>query len=816
MKHVLRRCLPIATLALFLGTATAQDKRVIVLAFDGADHGLTQEFMDQGHLPNLKALAESGSYSRLETTNPAESAVSWSSFGRGLNPGNTNLHGFVSRKPGSYFPELRFMMPGTELFSKAYASDFAEFAKGYSDALAEYGGELEVHEATYAQLVENYELLAEQHREYANSAAEFKAAFEAWKESPTKPTWWLPVAGFAGGLVIGLMFAAVLKAGGVIALVLGFVLGGIGAFIASNFGGSNADNIPTAPPDRVPTLLQVVEGKPLWHRLDDASVRGKGFLLPMSTPIEPLEHGKLLGGLGVPDIGGSTGTYFIFSTVKEDFSSGDERGTRSAGKVLRLKEDGSGGYSAMLRGPKDVDRQQRVKDRIAELAATPGEELDALEAEDAAGYTAELELTVKRSGDDAVTVEVDGQSATVATGEWSPLLPVTFPIPYFPVGALVRFRVLDAGDDIRLFFTPLGYDPKRVPPHMKIEQPPGFAKDIADAVGMFDTTGWACITNPLKDMEIGEDVFLEHIAKLTEERSKAVYHELGKDDWDFFFAMFGETDRVQHLMYRLIDEDSPMYERELAAKYSSAVLDAYKDMDAIVGKVVNDHVDENTQLFVISDHGFTSFRRQMSINAWLLEEGYLKPRIGSQDPAKLAQTLPSSQQDFLLYMDPAKSRAFSLGLGKIYINRAGREQRGIVRDADYDELCEEIKQKLLALRDPQNGARVIDSVLRHDEVYTGEYADDDADLYIGFAEYYRVSWSTTSGGFSAAVIEDNDSKWSGGHASNDPDVVPGILFSSTKLTPNQKPAIIDMAPTILSVFGAPTGGMDGVPLEFAR
>ena len=607
------------------------------------------------------------------------------------------------------------------------------------------------------------------------------------------------------------------------ALIIGLILAGAGA--AAGYASKDSDGGETEtmeqPPQRVPTLQQMVEGKPLWTRLDESKVRTKGFLLPMSAPIAPLEHGKILGGLGVPDIGGSTGTYYIYSTADDDFSGGkDVRDTRSAGYVHRLVDNG-GKYTATLSGPTDKERQRIVEAEIAALEAVENadeatlSQLAALKEENEAGFDTSLEMQVSRSGDQ-ITVEVDGQTATVAVGAWSDLIPVRFQVTHFPVQALVRFRVLDAGDDIRLFFTPLGYDPRALPEHMQIEYPAGFAKEIADGAGMFDTTGWACITNPLKDLEVGEDVFLEHMSKLTEERSRAVYHELGKDDWDFFFAMFGETDRVQHLMYRLIDEESPMYDADLAAKYGSAVLDAYKDMDEIVGKVMNDHVDDNTQLFVISDHGFTSFRRQFSINAWLMKEGYLVPRVGSGDPKRLAKTLPASRSDFLMYMDPGRSRAFAIGLGKIYINKAGREQRGIVQEGDYDALCQEITDKLLAYRDPENGAQVIDKVWRHDEVYSGEYADDDADLYIGFAEFYRVSWSTTTGGFSAEILEDNDSKWSGGHASNNPDVVPGILFSSAQLGDGQRPAIIDMAPTILSLFGAPAEGMDGVVLDFVE
>ena len=133
---------------------------------------------------------------------------------------------------------------------------------------------------------------------------------------------------------------------------------------------------------------------------------------------------------------------------------------------------------------------------------------------------------------------------------------------------------------------------------------------------------------------------------------------------------------------------------------------------------------------------------------------------------------------------------------------------------EYEALCVEMTEKLLALRDPKTGAQVVSKVWRHNELYSGPYAETDADLYLGFAEYYRVSWSTTLGGFSAEVIEDNDIKWSGDHASNDPDVVPGVLFTNRPIGEGQRPSIIDLAPTILQLYGAPTDDLDGKALKF--
>src|SRR5262245_18901916 len=58
-------------------------QRVFVMGFDGMDPTLARKFMDEGKLPNLKQLAEEGTFATLSTTQPSESPTAWSSFATG-------------------------------------------------------------------------------------------------------------------------------------------------------------------------------------------------------------------------------------------------------------------------------------------------------------------------------------------------------------------------------------------------------------------------------------------------------------------------------------------------------------------------------------------------------------------------------------------------------------------------------------------------------------------------------------------------------------------------------------------------------------
>src|SRR6187200_1520456 len=81
-------------------------QRVFVLGFDGMDPTLARKFMAEGKLPNLKKLSETGTFAKLETTQPSESPVAWSSFATGVNPGKHNIYDFLVRDFQTYMPDL--------------------------------------------------------------------------------------------------------------------------------------------------------------------------------------------------------------------------------------------------------------------------------------------------------------------------------------------------------------------------------------------------------------------------------------------------------------------------------------------------------------------------------------------------------------------------------------------------------------------------------------------------------------------------------------------------------------------------------------
>jgi predicted AlkP superfamily phosphohydrolase/phosphomutase len=217
-----------------------------------------------------------------------------------------------------------------------------------------------------------------------------------------------------------------------------------------------------------------------------------------------------------------------------------------------------------------------------------------------------------------------------------------------------------------------------------------------------------------------------------------------------------------------------------------------------------EQLDENSLLMVISDHGFQSFARCVNLNAWLHRNGYLTLKEGKTESA-----------DWFEDVDWSRTRAYTMGLNGLYLNVKGREREGIVAaGAEAEALKEELSQKLKGLQDPVSGEVGITGVFDCEGIYAGPYVDNAPDLLVGYGKGFRASWDSVTGRVTGTIFEDNTKAWSGDHCV-DPRLVPGVLFSNKRIAV-EKPAIVDLAPTILKLFGLSLPShLDGKPWTIA-
>jgi predicted AlkP superfamily phosphohydrolase/phosphomutase len=237
--------------------------------------------------------------------------------------------------------------------------------------------------------------------------------------------------------------------------------------------------------------------------------------------------------------------------------------------------------------------------------------------------------------------------------------------------------------------------------------------------------------------------------------------------------------------------------------HRDAIREIYQKNDALVGEVIA-RLRAGDLLMVLSDHGFTSFRRGVNLNAWLHREGYLTLLEGVDGSAK-----------WLRDVDWSKTRAYSLGLAGMFLNLKGREQSGVVSPgAEAGALKAELAARLTGLLDPDSGDIAVREAFDPAKLYAGPYLQNAPDLLIGYNAGYRISWDAATGIVAGPVFQDNVKAWSGDHCV-DPRLVPGVFFC-TRPVGTDDPALIDIAPTALRLFGIePPAYMDGQPFAVA-
>jgi predicted AlkP superfamily phosphohydrolase/phosphomutase len=357
-------------------------------------------------------------------------------------------------------------------------------------------------------------------------------------------------------------------------------------------------------------------------------------------------------------------------------------------------------------------------------------------------------------------LHIQGQTFALPPGEYTPWIRLTFP----SARGIVRFLLMRAEPDFSLYATPVQIDPEA--PALPISHPRYYALYLAKLLGTFSTLGMAEDTWGFNEGAIGQAEFLKQAALIQAEREAMLFSALDRTRRGVVACVFDTSDRVQHMCYR-----------------DAAVIEAmYRDMDRILGRTLS-YVDASTAIFVLSDHGFTSFRRGVNLNTWLMREGYL--------------ALNGESGDYFEGIDWSRTRAYTFGLGGLYLNLKGREAQGIVEPSDEAALRHEIAIKLTGLLD--GDALAIVQAYESAEIYKGPYIGAAPDLIVGYAEGYRAAWSAAVGRVSAAVFEDNEKAWCGDHCV-DPSLVPGVLFSNRKIDA-EDPGIEDMAATALALFG---------------
>jgi predicted AlkP superfamily phosphohydrolase/phosphomutase len=559
-------------------------------------------------------------------------------------------------------------------------------------------------------------------------------------------------------------------------------------------------------PTSRPVVKSIRGGTSFWVTAGRAGVRPSVLTVPVTFPPEDVPNGEMLSGLPLPDIRRTMGTFYYFGT---DLSRYEEGNTEFGGILKRLVFQGDTAQTELVGPPNPIVRQ-RLRDIRARGSLSERDKATVAELEAREDVTLPITVHWNRAGKSA-TIDLGDSSIHLGEHEWSKWINLDFNINLLlRVHGMAQLYLIGAGQELQLYISPVNWKPDKPPAPMS--SPASFSADLYERLGPYRTLGWAEATWPLNEDRIDEKTFMDDLYRAFDDRAQVILQRIDSRQWDLLVGVIESTDRVEHMMWRLMDPSHPMYDKALAAKYGDSIERVYRKCDDFVGEVVS-RVGPTVPILIVSDHGFHSFRYSVNLNTWLVQEGFMAIQ-GQQPGEKKLQDLFGGSGTFWENVDWSRTKAYAMGLGQIYVNLKGREGRGVVSDgADSRALQDDIAAKLMAMTDPKTGARIVDAVYKRDDIYSGAYVMNASELQVGLADGYRVSWQSTLGGSPPGLVYPNMKKWSGDHGSYDYKSTAGVLLSTVPVAAGSASSIMDIAPTVLKYFGLPIpSDIDGKPL----
>ena len=268
-------------------------------------------------------------------------------------------------------------------------------------------------------------------------------------------------------------------------------------------------------------------------------------------------------------------------------------------------------------------------------------------------------------------------------------------------------------------------------------------------------------------------------------------------------------DAIQHFYWKYMENND--------TKYANVIEKSWMLIDENINKFLNKYTDDDTNIILMSDHGFTAFKGMFNINKWLVDNGYLvlsnnksfkniiyktAYRCGIRGSmvekfknlpiinniVKDAKSLVANVSESLI--DWEKSKVIPLPEGILYINKY------LFNDGTYSSVVKELKHEISLIENPTNGEKLAKRVYHKNELYNGKYIDNAPDIIILPNEGYEIQsrFDNTTWNFSS-----KEDGWSGVHKLH------GIFLAhgpDIKQSANIEGArIIDLAPTILHMYG---------------
>lgn len=333
--------------------------------------------------------------------------------------------------------------------------------------------------------------------------------------------------------------------------------------------------------------------------------------------------------------------------------------------------------------------------------------------------------------------------------------------------------------------------------------------------------------NPTLRMKDNFDAYVRDLCLLEEQRIAGAKDLFTGEDWDFFFYLSSGTDWVSHVVY----------DKAIRDRYQPAIR-MWEIMDEFIGWV-REHADEQTNVFVMSDHGFTVYDDIFYVNRWLENQGYLATKQGKgtfhQDHTQLSKAISKAQKQrrqlnvgkgvrALLSSSPTIERfakwvytkvvkrfvpitvnvdlqldiektkvAFPRGsmATMLYINDVGRFSKGTVTVDEKESLVRKLTKELSELQD-KNHNSVITNVHTKTELYGPDGLQNAPDVFLQPGNYYLSGSLHSSSLFEHTTKNYHDER--GMFIAAGPDIAAEPMADTD---------IHNMAPTVLHAMNVP-------------
>jgi hypothetical protein len=436
---------------------------------------------------------------------------------------------------------------------------------------------------------------------------------------------------------------------------------------------------------------------------------------PAMFPARPELPVNTLPGLGTPDIRGQLGVGTLFS-------SEDEHKEKTT--VVKLISAGKNRYQTELPGPQTKGRE--------------------------GPRTISLPLVVDVIDSRSAKITIGDQQVDLRLGQWSDIVELRFKAGMlFNIHAITRLIAVSLEEVVQIYALPLQIHPLHSTWHYAASN--SFSKKLWKDVGPYLTLGWPQDTTGLEEGILSDEQFLDLCKMIFERRIQILFYLMRDFKEGVLASIFDDLDRVQHMFF---------HDRK------DVVHEWYRRLDRFVGDVTQkvEQWDGKYRYLILSDHGFSDFRKKIHLNRWLVDQNYLCMKNGGSD---------------LGGVDWNKTKAYAVGLNSIYLNVAGREGQGSVPADAIENLLAEIGTKLSDWKD-SDGTQIIQKVRLKHETFNGPFTRFGPDLVVGYAPGHRASAETGLGKIPAATIEPNTDHWGADHCM-DSDAVPGVIFANRDL-----------------------------------